>query len=283
MKLSPALLHVGALLVASTAVGTVAAVPHQRKQRQQHQERQRRQKLEDDGANHPHERPRRGMSRPPSLIPRANHNIHNSNNNNNNNSNNSNDDNSNSIHDTINCRQRERILTSTLCNASTISSTYYSSNHTVTKLGTPIDNTTGLPLPYPPKIRSYLEMNKFVDKSTVAKMKVVETHFCHNFHELMNEPKETNGDGDGIITMMMKPALLAECLWFVHRGFVALEKHRKSMILSPVNHGFYPEDGVRVGREENNNLTIVYLVLRNSGVLDVFCHGIGGESHRGKK
>jgi len=114
-------------------------------------------------------------------------------------------------------------------------------------------------------------------------MKVVETHFCHNFHELMNEPKETNGDGDGIITMMMKPALLAECLWFVHRGFVALEKHRKSMILSPVNHGFYPEDGVRVGREENNNLTIVYLVLRNSGVLDVFCHGIGGESHRGKK
>mmetsp|Transcript_26165 Transcript_26165/g.52819 ORF Transcript_26165/g.52819 Transcript_26165/m.52819 type:complete len:581 (+) Transcript_26165:90-1832(+) len=84
MKLSPALLHVGALLVASTAVGTVAAVPHQRKQRQQHQERQRRQKLEDDGANHPHERPRRGMSRPPSLIPRANHN-NNSNSSNNNN------------------------------------------------------------------------------------------------------------------------------------------------------------------------------------------------------
>jgi len=120
-----------------------------------------------------------------------------------------------------------------LCDKTSIAATY-ASNHTLLKFGESENE--------PFEVETYLTMNEHPSKLSVARIKVINSHFAYNFRL---EPFRG-----------MKPALLAGVLEFCEKAYTDHDEFREDTYDYE-----YPEP--YFGGPRYNNLTINYLMVKN--------------------
>jgi len=140
---------------------------------------------------------------------------------------------------------------SVLCNKRSIESTYFTSNHTLTKLGRYLTP--------PATVQSYLQLNEYSDKRFVACVKVIENHFARNF--------------DLGLVEEMSSSVLAEVISFVDQGFRAWADYK--IVAGKVSFDEddfasgddrvdeHENDGV-LSSKENNALTVHVLIIKSN-------------------